>query len=244
VPINQNLRCNEQIRISPVRLIGEDNEQLGIMTNNEAIRLAREAGLDVVEVAPNVRPPVCRLMDYGKWKYNQKKKVKKTHEQSLKQVRLRPKTDTHDREIKLKKAIRFFKKGHKVQFTMVFRGRERFRREVGMGIFHSIIEEFGERVKVERPPSMEGRLMVMILTAQKSAFDDVVDAGDLQDEDDDDALEIEDSDALDVEDSDDQDAGDGPDAAAEQPPSASDATAAPPTPEVPETPKVESEQQQ
>jgi len=129
-PINQNLRMNEQIRVSPLRVIGENNEQLGIIPNNEAQRLAREAGVDLVEVAPNVRPPVCRLMNYGKWKYNQKKNVKRHHEQQLKEVRLRPKTDTHDREIKVNRAIRFFKHGDKVQFTMVFRGRERFRREV------------------------------------------------------------------------------------------------------------------
>lgn len=176
-PINQNLRCNEQIRVSPVRVIGENNEQLGILPNFEALRMAREAGVDLVEVAPNVRPPVCRLMNYGKWKYLQKKNVKKHHEQQLKEVRLRPKTDTHDREIKTNQAIRFFKKGHKVQFTMVFRGRERFRREVALEVFRLILEGFGQRVKIERPPSMDGRHMIMILSAMKDAFADV-DAGD------------------------------------------------------------------
>jgi translation initiation factor IF-3 len=173
-PINQNLRCNEQIRVSPVRVIGADNEQLGIMPNFEALRMAREQGLDLVEVAPNVRPPVCRLMDYGKWKYAQKKNVKKkTHEQQTKQVRLRPKTDTHDREIKIKQAIKFFKRGDKVQFTMVFRGRERFRKEIALEIFKQIIEFFGQRVKVERPPVMDGRNMIMILSGVKDAFADV-----------------------------------------------------------------------
>ena len=147
-PINQNLRCNEQIRVSPVRVIGENNEQLVILPNFEALRLAREAGLDLVEVAPNVRPPVCRMMNYGKWKYTQKKNVKKHHEQQLKEVRLRPKTDTHDREIKIRQAIRFFRKGDKVQFTMVFRGRERFRREVALDVFRSILEQFATRVKI------------------------------------------------------------------------------------------------
>ena len=153
-------------------MIGENNEQLGILPNYEGLRLAREAGLDLVEVAPNVRPPVCRLMDYGKWKYSQKKNVKKHHEQQTKEVRLRPKTDTHDREIKLKQAIKFFKRGDKVQFTMVFRGRERMRREIALEVFRSIVEEFGARVKVERPPSMDGRHMVMIMSAAKDAFDD------------------------------------------------------------------------
>lgn len=191
--INQNLRCNEQIRVSPVRVIDENNEQVGILSNAEALQLARERGLDIVEVAPNVRPPVCRFMNYGKWKYEQKKKHKKQHEQQLKQVRLRPKTDTNDRAIKIKRAVKFFKRGDKVQFTMVFRGRERFRREVAMGIFQSIIEEFGERVKIERPPSMDGRHMIMILAPVKGAFDDVDDSGpdddDDHDDDRDDAVE-------------------------------------------------------
>jgi translation initiation factor IF-3 len=169
-PINLNLRCNEQIRATPVRLIGENNEQLGILPNYEALRIAREAGLDLVEVAPNVRPPVCRLINYGKWKYTQKKHLKKHHEQQVKEVRLRPKTDTHDREIKVRQAIRFFKRGDKVQFTMVFRGRERLRREIALDIFRLILDELGPKVRVERPPSMDGRHMVMILSAAKDAF--------------------------------------------------------------------------
>lgn len=172
MPINQNLRCNEQIRVSPLRVIGENNEQLGILPNYEALRMAREAGLDLVEVAPNVRPPVCRLMDYGKWKYSQKKHVKKHHEQQTKEVRLRPKTDVHDLEIKIRQSIRFFRKGDKVQFTMVFRGRERFRKEVALDVFKAVLERLGPRVKVERPPAMDGRHMVMIVTAPKDAFPD------------------------------------------------------------------------
>jgi translation initiation factor IF-3 len=171
--INQNARCNDQIRISPVRLIGENNEQIGVIPTAEALRMAREAGLDLVEVAANVRPPVCRLMNYGRWKYTQKKNQKKHHELSLKEVRLRPKTDAHDRLIKVNRAIKFLKQGHKVQFTMVFRGREHSHREIGHKTFRSIAEEFGERVKVERLPSMEGRRMVMILAPVKGAFDDV-----------------------------------------------------------------------
>ena len=172
-PINQNLRCNEQIRISPVRLIGENNEQLGVVTNYEALKMAREQGIDLVEVAPNVRPPVCRLINYGRWKYTQKKNIKKHHELQLKEVRLRPKTDTNDRMIKIKRATQFLKQGHKVQFTMVFRGREQFHREIGFAAFRAVIEEYGQRVKVERPPSMEGRHMVMILSGVKGGFDDV-----------------------------------------------------------------------
>ncbi|MBU0637543.1 MAG: translation initiation factor IF-3 [Planctomycetes bacterium] len=169
-PITQNLRCNEQIRISPIRLIGDQNEQVGIVSLDEALRTAREAGMDLVEVAPRERPPVCRIMDYGRWKYRQKKHIRKHHEQHLKEVRLRPKTDAHDRQIKINRAVEFFRKGNKVQFTMVFRGRERMHRDIGFATLRGIADDFGERVKVERPPGMDGRRMVMILAPMKSAF--------------------------------------------------------------------------
>ena len=135
------------------------------------MRRARETGLDLVEVAPNERPPVCRIMDYGKWKYAQKKNVKRHHEQQLKEVRMRPKTDLHDRQIKVKHAIEFLREGDKVQFKMVFRGRERAHREIGFETFNSIITELGEFVKVERPPAMDGRDMIMILSPNKAALD-------------------------------------------------------------------------
>ncbi len=136
--------------------------------------MAREAGVDLVEVAPNVRPPVCRLMNYGKWKYTQKKNVKKKHhEPQLKEVRLRPKTDTHDRQIKVRQALKFLAKGDKVQFTMVFRGRERMHRDLAIEILHSVLQEFEQRVKVERPPTMDGRHMVMVISPLKGAFDDL-----------------------------------------------------------------------
>lgn len=171
------MRSNAQIRISPIRLIGQNDEQIGIVETEEALRRAQEAGLDLVEVAPNARPPVCRIMDFGKWKYRQKKHHKKHHEQQLKEVRIRPKTDSHDREVKLNRAIRFFRKGDKVQFTMMFRGRERAHREIGITIFRGIIAEFGEQIKVERPPSMDGRHMIMILTPIKGAFEGAEPAG-------------------------------------------------------------------
>jgi translation initiation factor IF-3 len=167
----QNLRCNAQIRISPVRLVDQHNQQVGIVETGEAMRIAREAGLDLVEVAPNERPPVCRIMDYGKWKYHQKKHIRKHHEQAIKEVRLRPKTDDHDREIKMERALRFLKKGDKVQFRMRFRGRERAHREIGFEILHGVARAFEELVKVERPPSMDGRDMIMVLTPNKAALD-------------------------------------------------------------------------
>jgi translation initiation factor IF-3 len=154
-----------------VRVINEANEQLGIFDNREALRMAREAGMDLVEVAPNERPPVCRIMDYGKFKYHQKKNVRKHHEQQLKELRIRPKTDDHDREIKINQALRFLKAGDKVQFKMVFRGRERAHREIGIAIFRGIIAHFGDLTKIERPPTMDGRDMVMILGPNKAALD-------------------------------------------------------------------------
>ena len=156
-------RCNEQIRLSPVRLIDQDNEQIGVVPTDEALRRARTAGLDLVEVAPTERPPVCRIMDYGRFKYSQKRKKQKHREQRLKEIRLHPDIGDHDREIKLNQAIAFLDKGDKVQFTMIFRGRERFHKEIGYEIFNAIVEQMGEKVKVERAPRSEGQRMVMVI---------------------------------------------------------------------------------
>jgi len=127
------------------------------------LKLARNAGLDLVEVAPKERPPVCRIMDYGKFKYTQKKHKQKSHEQKLKEVRFRPDIGDHDRQIKLKKAVEFLEKGDKVQFTMLFRGRERFHQDLGYEMFKAFLEELGDTVRIERPPRSEGRRLVMVL---------------------------------------------------------------------------------
>ncbi len=166
-----SFRANDQIRVPRVRLIDDQGQQHGVVDTQEAKRMARERDLDLVEVAPNDRPPVCRIMDYGKFKYQQKKNVKKHHEQQLKEVRLRPKTDDNDREIKRKKALRFLSKGDKVQFRVKFRGRERAHRELAASQLLEIVEHFGDLVKVERSPAMDGRDMLMILSPQKKAFD-------------------------------------------------------------------------
>ena len=170
-------RANEQIRVPQVRLIDENNNQVGIIDTIEALRRARDADMDLVEVAGSEQPPVCRIMDYGKFKYHMKKKVRKHHEQQLKEVRMRPKTDKNDRAIKINRALKFLSKGNKVQFTMQFRGRERAHREIAIGIFRDVVDELGELVKVERPPSMDGRHMVMILTPNKPAFEKFTQAG-------------------------------------------------------------------
>jgi translation initiation factor IF-3 len=152
-----------------IRLIDENNEQVGVIPTAEALRRAREVGLDLVEVAPTERPPVCRIMDFGKFKYsqNQKKKKQKHHQQKLKEIVLHPDTGEHDRAIKVNQAIGFLDKGDKVQFTMIFRGRERFHKELGFDIFKLILEQVGEKGKVERPARIEGQRMVMIMMSSK-----------------------------------------------------------------------------
>ena len=156
--------------MSPVRVIDQDQGQLGVIPVEKALGIAREAGLDLVEVSPMEKPPVCRIMDYGKYKYERKKRQKNAaggHVVVLKEIRLRPKTDSHDRSIKMKHAREFLGEGHKVQFTMLFRGRERFHKERAAGIFRSILDELGEVVKVERHPAMEGRRMTMMVSPVK-----------------------------------------------------------------------------
>ncbi len=151
-------------------MINQNQEQLGVIPRDEALNLAREAGLDLVEVSPTERPPVCRIMDYGKYKYERKKRQKASagsHVVTLKEIRIRPKTDAHDREIKLNRAKEFLEAGHKVQITMLFRGRERFHRDRATEIFKSIVEEFGDTVKVERSPGMDGRRMTMVVVPAK-----------------------------------------------------------------------------
>jgi translation initiation factor IF-3 len=168
--IEKALRLNERIRISPIRLIDQNNEQRGVMPTAEALAMARELGLDLVEVSPLDQPPVCRIMDYGKHKYTVKKRQKQqtSHEVQTKEVRLRPKTDEHDRDIKLKRAEKFLEQGHKVQITMLFRGRERQHRDMAMEIFNKIAESFADRSKIERFPRYDGRRMTMVLAPGKT----------------------------------------------------------------------------
>lgn len=166
-----NFRVNERIRISPIRLIDHLNNQVGIIETHEAKGLARDVGLDLVEVSPNAEPPVCRIMDFGKWLYEQKRKTKQNHKKqhvtSLKEIRLRPKIDDHDRDIKVNRAIKFLEKGHKVQFTMLFRGREMTHIELGYKIMDEIIETLEQKAKIEREAKMAGRRMTMVVIPGK-----------------------------------------------------------------------------
>src|SRR5882724_2689520 len=173
--ISTNFRHNEQIRISPIRLVNQHEEQLGIVSTAEAMRMAREAGMDLVEVAPTARPPVCRIMDYGKWRYQQQKKEDKSRSSSragqLKELKLRTvKIGDHDLQIKINHAREFLKENNKVQFTLQFRGREVAHMDLGRDIFKKIKAELLPFSKVERDTKLEGRRMTLVLQPEhKSA---------------------------------------------------------------------------
>ena len=167
----EELRVNDRIRISPIRLIDDNGDQLGIVATDEARALAAERGLDVVEVAPNARPPVCRLMDYGKYKYEQARKAreakKKQHVINVKEVKLRPKIETHDIEFKLRHARKFLEEGDKVKFTLMFRGREVTHPELGVRLLEQVKERLLDVAVVEADIRHEGRTMTMFLAPIK-----------------------------------------------------------------------------
>ena len=163
-----NYRLNLQIRITPVRVVDHEGNMLGVIPTAEAQELANEANLDLVEVAPTERPPVCRIMDYGKFKYEQSKRQsrnqKTAHQVQVKEIRLRPKTGDHDIEFKIKKARDFLAHRDKVKVNIMFRGRENAHHERGREILGNVIELLNDVAKVEKPPGMEGgRNMTAVL---------------------------------------------------------------------------------
>ncbi len=167
--MKKGLRINGQIRAAQIRLVDAENNQVGVVTKEEAMSRAQEAGLDLVEVAPNSEPPVCRIMDYGKWLYQQKRRVREAHKKTqhpiatLKEIRLRPETDTHDLEIKVGHARAFLEKGHRVQFSVFFRGRQMLHRELGTEMLNAIMATLQDVAKIERPSMMTGRRMTLLL---------------------------------------------------------------------------------
>jgi translation initiation factor IF-3 len=167
---DRGLRINEQIRISPVRLIGANGEQLGVVPTSQAMEMAREAQLDLVEVAPNERPPVCKILDYGKFRYQQshKKNTKKVHQQKLKEIRVRPKTGDHDVDTKINQARKFLEHNDKVLVNVLFRGRELQHIDEGRRIIDTILEKLADASKVEKAPSMEGKRMTALLAPKSS----------------------------------------------------------------------------
>lgn len=159
---------NEQIRITPIRLVNEEGEMVGEIPTAEALQMAADAGLDLVEVSPDARPPVCRIMDYGKAQYERQKKqsggTKKHRNQQLKQIRLRAKTGQHDIDFKVNKARQFLDRNDKVKVNVLFRGRENAHHDRGREMLQGIIESLADVATVERPPAMDsGRSMSMTL---------------------------------------------------------------------------------
>jgi translation initiation factor IF-3 len=167
-PVNTGPRVNHQIRIREVRVIDDEGEMLGVMETSSALALANERGLDLVELAADQRPPVCRIMDFGKYKYEQKKKEqaskKKQHQIHVKQMRVRPKIAEHDVQTKVRRAREFLEHGDKVEVVCLLRGREMMHTENARMVCDHVFDLLQDVAKIERPPRMEGRRMIMLLT--------------------------------------------------------------------------------
>jgi translation initiation factor IF-3 len=165
----QGPRINEQIRISPLRVVDGEGKMLGVISRDEALAIARQQELDLVEVASQERPPVCRIMDYGKFKYEQNKKTRKqkTHQHVLKEIRLSPGVDDHDLDFKIKHAREFLGHKDKVQITVQFRGRQMAHIDTGMALVKKMVDQLADVSKVERMPGREGRNKITALLAPK-----------------------------------------------------------------------------
>ncbi len=166
-PEKEGPRVNEDIRIREVQLIDQDGQNLGVIQTRDAILRAQEAGLDLVEIAPNSVPPVCKIMDYGKYKFQAQKKAaearKKQKVVEVKEIKLRPMIDDHDYEVKMRAMKRFFDEGDKVKITLRFRGREMAHQELGSKLLNSVKDDVLPIAKVEQEPKYEGRQIVMVL---------------------------------------------------------------------------------
>ncbi|RMG73563.1 MAG: translation initiation factor IF-3 [Nitrospirae bacterium] len=160
----QDYRVNERIRAKEVRLVDADGKQVGIVSLREALDLADERGLDLVEVAPNAKPPVCKIMDYGKFRYQQSKKHSHRKTIDVKEVKVRPNIDKHDLELKIRNIKRFLEQGNKAKVTMFFRGREIVRPELGMQVFEKIIESLEGKYHIENKPKLQGKSMTMVIS--------------------------------------------------------------------------------
>ncbi|MBP6242053.1 MAG: translation initiation factor IF-3 [Hydromonas sp.] len=160
-------RINGEINAREVRLIGTDGEIIGVMSGREAMKLAEEADTDLVEISPNATPPVCRLMDYGKFKFQEQKKAAEARAKQkviqVKEIKFRPGTDENDYQVKMRNIKRFIEDGDKVKITLRFRGREMAHQEIGMRQLERVRDEMGELIQVESMPKLEGRQMVMMI---------------------------------------------------------------------------------
>ncbi len=168
---DDGVRRNDMIRAREVRVIGAEGEQLGILQRSEAIAMAQEVGCDLVEVSSNSEPPVCRIMDYGKFKYEQQKKKQDAKKRQavvqVKEIKVRPKTDEHDYETKVKHIRRFLEDGDRCKVTVFFRGREIVHKDRGLDILERIVKDLEEVAKVEQEPRAEGRTLQMLLVPKK-----------------------------------------------------------------------------
>jgi translation initiation factor IF-3 len=174
-PISAEPRINDRIRVPEVRLVGPNGEQVGIVAIGVALQMAQESDLDLVEVAPMARPPVAKLMDYGKFKYEAAQKARESRKNQvltvIKEMKLRPKIDPHDYETKKGHVVRFLKQGDKVKITIMFRGREQSRPELGYRLLQRLGEDVQELGYVESAPKQDGRNMIMVLAPHKNAAD-------------------------------------------------------------------------
>jgi translation initiation factor IF-3 len=166
-PVKDGPRVNRDIRVREVQVIDAEGNNLGTLQTLDAVRIAEEEGLDLVEVAPNSVPPVCKIMDYGRFRFQEQKKAAEARKKQkiieIKEIKLRPGIDEHDFDIKMKAAKSFFEEGNKVKFTLRFRGREMAHQGIGMRVFERIKALTAEYAKVENEPSMEGRQAVMVV---------------------------------------------------------------------------------
>ncbi|HTH97782.1 MAG TPA: translation initiation factor IF-3 [Stellaceae bacterium] len=167
-PPRDGPRVNEEINNLKIRLINENGDMIGVVNRNEALQMAADAGLDLVEVAAQADPPVCKILDYGKFKYEEQKKKNEARKKQkiieVKEIKLRPGIDEHDYEVKRRNMVKFVEEGDKVKVTMRFRGRELAHQELGMNVLVRVRDDLDEIAKVEQAPKMEGRQMVMVLT--------------------------------------------------------------------------------
>lgn len=167
------IRINERIRIPEIRLIDENGNHIGVLRTRDALEMARERGLDLVEVQPNAVPPVCRLMDYGKFRYEESRRERESRKRQktaeVKEIRLSPKIGDHDLETKGRLALRFLEAGDKVKLTVRFRGREIAHQDIGKGILERMAVDLGPVASIDQVPHIEGRTMVMLLSPTKGA---------------------------------------------------------------------------
>jgi translation initiation factor IF-3 len=170
-PVREDYRINEQIDVPEVRLIDDAGEMLGVVSLREAMARAEDLGLDLVEVSPTAQPPVCKILDYGKFKYEAQKKAnaarKKQRVIEVKEIKMRPSIDDNDYNIKMRKIFSFLEEGDKVKVTMRFRGRELAHQDIAMRVLTRVRDQVGELAKIEQFPRMEGRQMVMVMAPSK-----------------------------------------------------------------------------